>query len=265
MVSNYLLANEVEIDRLERQAALIGHDRVLDHVQLPAGTTMLDAGSGSGWASRLVAGANPGVAVTGIDVTPDFVSYATRRCRDEGLTNLDHLVGDIADLPFEDGSFDLVRSQLVLFFLPEPERAVSEFARVARPGGQVTIAVTDCPFQWISPERPALSAGIAAFRDAAIHGWRTPRLPGMMRASGLEDVRVEIVSDRVHTFIGRAGTDQRRNIEESYGLGLRALAEAVGGPEAAERLLAELLDFVDDEDSSAFCTHWIVTARKRAS
>jgi len=264
MAADYLLANEVEIDRLERQAGLIGHDRVRDHVQIGAGARVLDAGSGSGWVSRLIAADHPDATVTGIDITPDFVAYADARRRREGLDNLDYLCGDIAALPFAQDSFDLVFSQLVVFFLPAPERAVAEFARVVRPGGTVTISVTDCPFQWTWPERPGLAAAIAALRDAGLHGWRTPRLPSMMRSAGLQDLNVEIVSDRVHTFVGRPGDDLRRNVEESYARALRALPEAVGGAEEAERLFAELMDVVDDPQVSAFCTHWIVTGQKPA-
>lgn len=262
MSEKYLLDGGPEIDRLERQAALVGHDRVLDHLSAADSQSILDAGAGSGWVSRLIARAIPGARVTGIDVSPDFVAYATRRAAEEGLGNLSHRVGDITALPFESDGFDLVWSQFVVFFLARPDRAIAEFARVARPGGCVTVAVTDSAFQTIWPARPALSHGIAALREAALHGWRSERLPEMMRAAGLTEVRVEIVTDRVYSFTAGACPAQRRNIEESF---VRAMVEnpdLVGGADRAAQLAQDLLDFVDDPASAAFGTHWIVSARK---
>jgi len=258
----YILDKGPEIDRLERQAALVGHDRVRDHLSAADGQSILDAGAGSGWVSRLIARTAPGAQVTGIDISPDFVAYAARRAAEEGLGNLSHRVGDITALPFESDSFDLVWSQFVVFFLPHPERAIAEFARVTRPGGCVTVAVTDSAFQTIWPARPELSRGIAALREAALHGWRCEHLPHMMRAAGLAEARVEIVTDRVYSFTAGASPAQRRNIEESF---LRAMLEnpdLVGGPDRAARLAQDLLDFVDDPESAAFGTHWIVSARK---
>ncbi len=136
MAEKYVLDRTPEIARLEKQAALIGHDRVLEHLDVAGGQSVLDAGSGSGWVSRLIARENPDAKVTGIDFTPDFVDYSKLSAEREGLANLDFTLGDVCEMPFEDGSFDLVWSQLVLFFVPTPEKAVSEFARVLRPGGK---------------------------------------------------------------------------------------------------------------------------------
>ena len=137
MAAKYVLDRTPEIERLEQQAALIGHDRVRDHLDIADGQAVLDAGCGSGWVSRLLARETPGAKVTGIDITPGFVDYAKRSAEQEGLANLDYMVGDICALPFEDGRFDVVWSQLVVFFLAQPEQAVAEFARVVRPGGLV--------------------------------------------------------------------------------------------------------------------------------
>jgi SAM-dependent methyltransferase len=49
--------------------------------------------------------------------------------------------GDVASLPFADGSFDAVLCQMALMFFPDRVRAVREMARVGRPGGVVALAV----------------------------------------------------------------------------------------------------------------------------
>lgn len=262
MAEKYVLDRTPEIERLEQQAALIGHDRVLDHLNVAGGQSVLDAGSGSGWVSRLIARENPGAKVTGIDITPDFVDYSKLSAEREGLANLDFTLGDVCEMPFEDGSFDLVWSQLVLFFVPTPEKAVSEFARVLRPGGQVKLIVTDGVFEDLWPEQPALSAGIKAFRDKVLNRWRLTRIPEMLTAAGLSEIGVETDIDRVYSFTGGASAAQLENIAESYVEVIRAQHHLAGGKAEADRLAHDLLAFVSDPESTAYSTHWTFTATK---
>jgi SAM-dependent methyltransferase len=52
-------------------------------------------------------------------------------------------VGDAQQLPFEDASFDRTLSLLILNFVPDPQKALTEMIRVTRPGGTVAAAVWD--------------------------------------------------------------------------------------------------------------------------
>ncbi len=56
---------------------------------------------------------------------------------------VDVRLGPAEAIPFDDGSFDCVLSQLVLHFVTEPRRAAEEFRRVVRPGGLVAACVWD--------------------------------------------------------------------------------------------------------------------------
>ena len=47
-------------------------------------------------------------------------------------------VADVGDLPFDDGSFDLVVSFTGLHCFPDPRRAIGEMVRVLAPGGVIT-------------------------------------------------------------------------------------------------------------------------------
>jgi SAM-dependent methyltransferase len=57
-----------------------------------------------------------------------------------GATGVELHVMDAESLDFDDASFDAVTCAFTLFFLPRPERAVAEFARVVRPGGRVIVS-----------------------------------------------------------------------------------------------------------------------------
>src|SRR5688572_3498871 len=104
------------------------------------GEAVLDVGSGTGALSMALRAAATHGNVIGVDPSRDYVSHAARWSRDPFLR---FVVGDAQHLPFEDAAFDKTVSALVLNFVPEPARALSEMIRVTKSGGVVTSAVWD--------------------------------------------------------------------------------------------------------------------------
>ena len=90
--------------------------------------TVIDAGTGPGTLALALA---PLVGeVVGIDFVPELLEKA----REVAPANVRFIEGDIMALPFEDFSFDLTCSRRTLHHVSRPELAVSELARLARPG-----------------------------------------------------------------------------------------------------------------------------------
>lgn len=78
--------------------------------------------------------------VTGIDISEDMLDKARARVRRANLPNVDAIrVGDAEALDFADESFDVVVAQYVVSAVANPSRALDEFARVCRPGGEIII------------------------------------------------------------------------------------------------------------------------------
>lgn len=105
----------------------------------PPGRRWCDVGGGTGAVTQAVLDlADPSVVVS-LDRSEGYVREARR------LTGrqVHMVVGDAAGLPFADGAVAAVVSGLVLNFLPGPERAVAEMARITRPGGVVAAYVWD--------------------------------------------------------------------------------------------------------------------------
>jgi SAM-dependent methyltransferase len=79
-----------------------------------------------------------GATVTGIDFAPQLLAQARARALAAGLT-VQFDEGDAEELPYVDGSFDLVASAFGVMFAPRPERAAAELLRVCRPGGRIAL------------------------------------------------------------------------------------------------------------------------------
>jgi ubiquinone/menaquinone biosynthesis C-methylase UbiE len=119
-----------------------GHEATADlgdKLDLAAGGTLLDIGSGLGGAARFFA-RRYGCRVTGIDLTPEYVEVARTLTQRVGLSEQGEFrVGSALDLPFGDGSFDRATLLHVGMNIPDKERLCTEVHRVLRRGGLFAI------------------------------------------------------------------------------------------------------------------------------
>ncbi|HEX6989235.1 MAG TPA: class I SAM-dependent methyltransferase [Bacillota bacterium] len=104
---------------------------------LPGGGRVLDVGCGPG---RLLLHLAPRFdEAAGVDLSAGMLARAAEHARAAGRDQIRFVQGDARALPFDDGSFDLVVSSLVVFLLEDPAAAVAELARVTVPGGRVAL------------------------------------------------------------------------------------------------------------------------------
>ena len=100
----------------------------------------------------------------GLDLSPGQVARASRRLHDLG-DRARVVAGSALELPFDDGSFDVVLSIGSIKHWPDMAQGVSECARVLAPGGRLVIAEAD---------RGCSLADARAFIDR----WRAPPVIG---------------------------------------------------------------------------------------
>jgi ubiquinone/menaquinone biosynthesis C-methylase UbiE len=107
---------------------------------------VLDMGCGTG--RFTVPLARRAKTVSGLDMSPAMLATARKKLADQGL-QADLREGDMADLPFDDASFDVVVSMLALMHVPrlDRQRVFFEVARVLRPGGRLLIGVKNSAFE----------------------------------------------------------------------------------------------------------------------
>lgn len=127
-------------DVVARRILRGAYRRVADDIcaAAPHGAALLDVGTGPGVLLVEIARRRPDLTLTGLDLSPDMVDAARRNLRPYA-DRADARVGDVTDLPFPDGSFDVVVSSISLHHWDRPEAAVPELARVLRPGGLLRI------------------------------------------------------------------------------------------------------------------------------
>lgn len=104
---------------------------------LADGARVLDAGTGTGRVPITIAENRPGLQVEGLDLSPDMVAFA-RRSAGMG-TAVTFTVGDVADLPYPDRTFDLIVSTMSQHHWADVPAGMRELSRVLRPDGQLWI------------------------------------------------------------------------------------------------------------------------------
>jgi phosphatidylethanolamine/phosphatidyl-N-methylethanolamine N-methyltransferase len=101
------------------------------------GGRILEVGVGTGISLPAYSGRS---RIVGIDLSEAMLRKAQHRVRKFALSNVERLdVMDAENLSFPSASFDVVVAQYVLSTVPHPERALEEFARTLRPGGEIVI------------------------------------------------------------------------------------------------------------------------------
>lgn len=107
---------------------------LLDAVKVSKGDRVLDVGTGPGVATT--AAIERGASTVGVDFSEAMVDEARRR-----NPGVEFRVADAHSLPFEDGSFDVVLSNLTVHHLGDPDKFLAEAFRVLRPGGRLAFTV----------------------------------------------------------------------------------------------------------------------------
>lgn len=113
---------------------------LLDTIRMRGVRAVLDVGCGAGFPLiELADRFGPARRVVGVDPWQAAVERARAKARTRGLANVEIVVGQAEEMPFEDGTFDLVVSNNGLNNVPDMRRALAECARVSRAGAELAI------------------------------------------------------------------------------------------------------------------------------
>ncbi len=158
------------------------------------GNLVLDIGGGRGTTACHLARTYR-CKVVGIDISPDMIDAARERAKKDGLEDLvTFRIADAYELPFEDGSFDIVLVECVTTLL-DRRRAFVEFARVLTTGGRLG----DLEMIYQNDPSEAFARKVSemwdGFTTMTLEGWRT-----LFEIHGLKVVAIDDFSDRLANF-----------------------------------------------------------------
>ena len=156
-------------------------DRLLD-VGVGPGTITVD------FAERLTDG-----IVVGIDAAPAAVAATQALVAERAVRNVTLSVGDVYELEFPAGSFDVVHAHQVLQHLSDPITALREMRRVCVPGGLVAVRDADYAAMTWYPPSVELSRWLELYHQVARSNGGEPdagrRLLSWASAAGFDDVQ----------------------------------------------------------------------------
>lgn len=179
--------------------SIFGHwaTEIIDRAR-PIGPSdrILDLGCGTGIVARqLRERLGGGGRITGIDANAEMLAMARTLA-----PGLDWHEGDALELPFEDGSFELVVSQQMLQFVPDAAAVLREIRRVLVPGGRLVAAT------WRARHELPLFEALGQIAERHLGKSNDKRfalgndqeLRALVAAAGFSDVRIEIVTRTDH-------------------------------------------------------------------
>ena len=167
-------------------------------------TYVLEVGCGVG-ATACYLAKEHGCQVIGVDISKAMVARSNERAQKEGVADrVEFMDADVQDLPFEDGLFDVVISESVLTFVHDKQRAVSECARITKPGGYVALNEE----LWIETPSAQLVERVRQIWDIK------PDIPtfedwmGLLEGAGLNDIDM-----RTYKFDARREASQMKRYD----------------------------------------------------
>ena len=165
--------------------------RILDPC---SGERIVDVGCGTGlFVAELAQIVGDAGRVVGLDVSPDVLALARRRCAEWPWVSCEE--ADATRLPAADASFDAAVSVQVLEYVADVDRALAEIHRVLRPGGRALVVDTDHDAFVVNADDAARQTRILdAWRAHVAHQSLPRSLAQRLHRSGFELVRRELLS-----------------------------------------------------------------------
>ena len=238
--------------------------RLVDACGIGPGMKVLDVAAGTGNAS--VVAAERGAEVVASDLTPELLEAGRERARAAGV-ELEWVEADAENLPFDDGSFDVVMSSIGAMFAPHHEDVADQLVRVCRPGGTIGL------LSW-TPE------GMIGALFRAMGPFMPPPPPGAQPPPlwGSEDHLKELFGDRVEwTTLEREmldisqfehPQDYGEHFKGRYGptITARANAEKQGRAEEFDKVVADFsVEWnLGSDDDARFEQEYLVSVGTRS-
>lgn len=123
-------------DAISFGAHRIWKKKLIDEILSLKPQAVLDVASGTGDLALMIAARSAGIKVVGTDLSENMLKVAEQRRQGEDLNNVEFIVGNAMELPFEEGTFDVSVVSFGMRNMPDYRAVVAEMTRVLKPGGR---------------------------------------------------------------------------------------------------------------------------------
>jgi SAM-dependent methyltransferase len=225
---------------------------VVERSDIRVGDVLVDVACGTGNAALLAA--ERGARVVGVDGAPRLLAVAAERAAARGV-GLDLREGDLAALPVDDGSADIVLSVFGVIFATDPAAALREIARILRPDGRalVTAWVPTGPITAMLAAAGRVAARVTSSAPPQRFPWSDAAALGPVASgAGLSLVATEPAELAIHGDSPEAYVDA--GSRHPMALAMRPALERAGAADEARNAMIDVLREAN-ESRSAFLVH----------
>jgi ubiquinone/menaquinone biosynthesis C-methylase UbiE len=261
-MATYIMEDPREAGRLERKVNPEAWAKNYVKPHIFDGASVLSVGCGPANILRAVVGLYPRVSGIGLDLSPARVQRAAER--NYRVPRLNFFCGDVQQMQFESGSFDLAYSRMLLQYVPNREKAVSEMVRVVKPGGVVLMHDLDGQLMWHYPEDALMQQTIQRVLSSLAKSGFDPlvgrKLFWLARNAGLENIQVKV--EVYHLIAGEVDSQTFEQWKLKLEIAKPRMAEALGSAYEADEEIRRFLSYLRRPDTLTYCNAFTVTGEK---
>jgi SAM-dependent methyltransferase len=234
---------------------------LLDIVEIPEGTRCVDLGCGGGRVTlELARRTGGGGSALGVDLDDELLALARQEAT---ARHLNATFRSQAVEEFSDAGFDVAYARMLMSHVSDPAAMVARMAEAVRSGGLVVVEDVHFAGCFTEPACDAYDRWVDWFRQAVrLAGGDLdigPRLPGMLRAAGLQEIGLRVVQPA--RFDGPVKQLQQLSMEK---VRAAVLSAGLTGADEFDRRHAELKAFTDDPTTVIASPRMVQTWGRRA-
>ena len=259
---DYIMEDPREAARLEAKVDPDAWVQKYMAHHIAPGAKVLSVGCGPGVILGAICASHPSVRGTGLDISPDRVSEAIRRNRDNPRARF--VCGNAQAMQFPGNSFDVVYCRMLLQYLEKKEQAVAELVRVCKPGGTVLLQDLDGQLLWHYPEDPllqgAVEKSVKALGDTGFDPFVGRKLFWLAHRAGLRNLKVQV--ECYHLIAGEVLPNVLQQWQLKLEIAQPQMARIFGSEAQAREHSQRFLDYLRRPDTLTYSTVFTVNGEK---